>query len=175
MRITKRNYSVFLALLEKIGYISDKRRNFYTEALNVLDERALKLGMQTSLPDVTAPSGPCIPGVSRLFITVDGDLYPCERVSESSHAMWIGNIDEGFSLDNADMLLNIGKQTSEQCKQCWAFILCSLCAKFADDNGCLSGEMKLAYCESVKNNVEIDLRTITLIKELALNGGVIHA
>jgi len=171
----KRNYSVFLALLGVMGYISEKRRNFHSDALNNLTDKALKLGMQSSLPDVAAPSGPCLPGPSRLFITVDGDFYPCERVSESSQAMWIGNVDDGFSLDNADKLLNIGTQTNEQCTHCWAFILCSLCAKYADDNGCLSGDLKLAYCDSVRSNVEIDLKTMILLREFSSDGGVNNA
>ena len=37
------------------------------------------------------PSGPCLAGVNRLFVTVDGNFFPCERVNETSAAYNIGN------------------------------------------------------------------------------------
>ncbi len=42
--------------------------------------------------------GPCVPGVMRLFINVDGYFYPCEKASEASDSMNIGNLDQGYDL-----------------------------------------------------------------------------
>ena len=44
-------------------------------------------------------SGPCVPGQLRLFMTVDGNFLPCERVSEQSDTFIIGNVNEGFFMD----------------------------------------------------------------------------
>ena len=38
---------------------------------------------QSIIPEREHPNGTCIPGQRRLFVTVDGDLYMCERVGPS--------------------------------------------------------------------------------------------
>ena len=82
-----------------------------------------------ALRRIDAPSGPCIPGQLRLFVNVHEQLFPCERVSERSPAMCIGTLDDGFNLENAQKILNVGKLTEESCKNCWCFRYCTLCAK----------------------------------------------
>ena len=37
-----------------------------------------------------------IPGSRRLFVNINGDFYPCERVSETSPRMKIGVIRTGI-------------------------------------------------------------------------------
>ncbi len=69
-----------------------------------------------ALRRIDAPSGPCIPGQLRLFVNVHEQLFPCERVSERSPAMCIGTLDDGFNLENAQKILNVGKLTEESCK-----------------------------------------------------------
>ena len=68
-------------------------------------------------------SGPCVPGIQRLFVDVEGNLYPCERVSEASKAVRMGHIDTGFDIDKARALLNIGKLTEKECKQCFVLLV----------------------------------------------------
>ena len=43
-------------------------------------------------------NGPCIPGGRRLFVSVAGNFYPCEKVTEGP-GMRIGNIEEGIDID----------------------------------------------------------------------------
>ena len=64
------------------------------------DFRRVMMNMKpmVSLPDVAAPGGPCIAGERRLLVSVDGDLYPCERVSETSQAMRIVRIVGRFGI-----------------------------------------------------------------------------
>ena len=50
--------------------------------------------------------GPCIPGSRRLFVNINGDFYPCERVSETSPRMKIGSLEQGFEVRNMKYLLN---------------------------------------------------------------------
>ena len=74
------------------------------------------------------PSGPCIPGVHKLFVDVLGNYYPCEKVCEESKDMIIGNVESGFDKSQVDKLLNIGKMTEVQCKNCWCAKYCFVCA-----------------------------------------------
>lgn len=37
--------------------------------------------------------------MNRLFVTVDGEFFPCERVSESNEIFKIGNLDDGFNIE----------------------------------------------------------------------------
>ena len=92
-------------------------------------------------------SGPCIPGQLRLFVNTNGDFYPCERVSESSKEMVIGNVESGFDYKKIIKLLNIGMLTEGECKNCYAIRNCTICSASADDNGILSRNVKLRACE----------------------------
>lgn len=111
------------------------------------------------------PSGPCIPGVERLFVNYNGDLYPCERVSEASQVMKIGTISKGYDIDKIEKLLNIGRFTENSCINCWAFRLCTACAAFADDLGDLSSDKKMSYCKSIKNEAEETLKNYCTLIE----------
>ena len=77
------------------------------------------LGNQIELPDICGHSGPCMPGVHRLFVTLEGDLYPCEKANESSHVMKIGDIYNGFDMNNALKMLNISSLDHLKCKYCY--------------------------------------------------------
>lgn len=114
-------------------------------------------GIVPEIPDETSHGGPCVPGKSRLLVNVDGAFYPCERVSETSPAMVIGNVDDGFDFDNIKRLLNIAALTEEQCVNCWAITRCTQCARGCDNCGELSPDMKLSFCKTVKDNVEEDM------------------
>ena len=125
----------------------------------------------SALPDKTMHGGPCIPGQARLFINADGDFYPCERVSELSDSMRIGNLKDGFNLEQARSILNIGQLTAEQCTNCWAINHCGTCAKKADGGSCLSGEIKQKSCQYMRRNVENEIRAEIMRREI--KGGML--
>jgi len=121
------------------------------------------------LSDVTAPGGPCIPGGQRLFISADGDFYPCERVSETSEAMQIGNLNNGFDIAKAKNVLNIGQLTEEDCKNCWAIRHCQICVKHCDNNGSLCADFKRSQCEQIKDQVELQLKDYLFLKDFGVS------
>lgn len=134
-------------------------------------EKRLKADLDTfseynGLPQKSAPSGPCVPGEVRLMVTVDGNFVLCERVSEISEPMIIGNINSGIDMQKVYKLLNIAQTTAEYCKNCWAFHLCSLCAKNSDKAGVLSSEERLSYCTVSKSHAKDLLEKAVLIKEM---------
>lgn len=96
-------------------------------------------------------SGPCVPAVRRLFISVDGNFYPCEKV-DCNIACIIGNINYGLDLNKIIKILNVGSLTKDECKKCWALRFCSICVRQCTYDGDLSRMMKLDECKRQKEN-----------------------
>ncbi|MCL2222558.1 MAG: Cys-rich peptide radical SAM maturase CcpM [Oscillospiraceae bacterium] len=117
-----------------------------------------------ALPEKCHHGGPCLAGVHRLFLSVDGVYYSCERVSEDSNVMQIGTVEDGIDIEKATNLINVGKVTEEECKNCWAILHCTMCAAHADDMSCLSKEVKLRRCKSVKAQVEDIFKEVCFLK-----------
>ena len=165
--IEDQNYQIFLAYLAEFGrYSIDKVSPISLEEIHQVNDKRALLSTINNLPDRTAPGGPCIPGQLRLFIDVFGNFFPCERVNEKSEIMNIGSIENGFDYDKANTLLNVGKISEKECKNCWAFHSCTLCAKYADDCGKLCKDMKMGQCDSVRDGAENILNNIILMKEV---------
>ena len=122
------------------------------------------LKVHTSLSEEYHPSGMCIAGQKNLYVTADGDFFPCEKFSTNCKYAQIGTITEGFDCTQINKLLNLGQITEEECKKCWAVRLCSICALGANGGEVLSREAKLSYCTLQKQNILQDLKNlVTLI------------
>lgn len=111
------------------------------------------------------PGGPCIPGARRPMVDIYGNIFPCERVSEQSSVMKLGDIYTGFNVNKVNELLNIGKLTQNECINCWNFAHCGLCATAADVQGSLSKEKKLSFCSNSKRATLNTMKSICLLKE----------
>ena len=92
--------------------------------------------------------GPCVPGVRKLFVNSEGLFLPCEKVSEISEKMIIGNVNSGFDYNKIFNILNIGKLTEENCKNCTAIRHCSICAKEIDNITDFSVDIKKKICQN---------------------------
>lgn len=113
--------------------------------------------------------GPCRPGARRLFVDTTGKLYPCERVSESSPDMNIGNIKNGFDYEKAHAIYNLGKLTEKFCLDCWNLRLCRMCIGSINpdpDTQKITAENKLCQCEKSKKEVLCKLREICTLIEM---------
>lgn len=102
-------------------------------------------------------NGPCIPMLSRFFVNCNGDLFSCEKIKESD-AVKFGSVYQSNSLNYELMheFLNIGKMTEAECKKCYAFRLCSMCATscFDCEKNALTTGQKLSACKGVKKRVD---------------------
>lgn len=167
----KFSYEIFKMYLQKLGRFDEENISKLVShgfhSLKEIHDKA-KISSSTSMKR-DHHSGPCVPGIQRLFVDVDGNLYPCERVSEASKAVRMGNIDAGFDIEKARALLNIGKLTEKECKQCWAFRFCSSCAVQADDLEELSAEKKLENCAMIKTHIDNMMRDYCVMKDLGCN------
>ena len=117
----------------------------------------------------TYPSGPCIPGVNRLFVTVDGELFPCERVSETNYAYKIGSLEDGFYLDKVKELLNIAQYTKTQCSSCWAMGYCDGCASDMSDGDKLVAKKRLERCASMRFTADEMMKEYCVLRENGYN------
>lgn len=161
----------FKTILSLLGRYSEKKISTVSK-INIYDEfnyfeKALKSKKKLSYE--MSHSGPCIPGQTKLFITTNGDFIPCEKVDETSDAMCIGNIYDGFNYDKARKLLNIAQLTEKNCINCWAIRNCMICARYCDNNGELSSEIKTANCKITKFTMEEYLKNYIMLKELQNN------
>lgn len=165
---SKLQYHDFLTYLYIFNRFPDKLRSpIFSSQTSAIRKDLDSLTARENLPDKDAPGGPCVPGEVRLMVTVDGNFVICERVSEISDPMIIGNIDTGIQIEKALKLLNVAQITADQCKNCWVFSNCTLCAKYADVNGSLSASERLKYCQKAQHDACRMLRRKALIQEAA--------
>lgn len=101
------------------------------------------------------------------MVTVDGKFILCERVSEISDQMCIGNIEDGLDFPQICNLLNVAQTTAENCRNCWAFSLCNLCVRYSDKDNELSANSRLSYCKMSRTHAIDTLRKVAMIRELS--------
>ncbi|MCL2284802.1 MAG: Cys-rich peptide radical SAM maturase CcpM, partial [Firmicutes bacterium] len=157
-------------LLYSLGFLSLKSvsKMFYSEWIG-LEHQRKQFDTYMEMPEVAHHGGPCLPGARRLFVDVNGNFYPCERVSETSSATQIGHIDTGFDIDKARKVLNIGELTVDECLGCWNLIYCGICAAHADNETGLDKDTKLRSCAAMRATTLITMKTLCLLKEMGVN------
>lgn len=153
---------LFLHLMGYLAYddVSVLGRN-YLATLTQMYQICKSAG---SIGEKGHPGGPCIPGMRRLFMDVEGNFYPCERVSEEP-CMRIGSLKSGFDQEKIKSFINVGKMTEQQCKQCWAFAFCEQCIAQAIDGTNISAEKRFSRCNNVRSNVLGKLRDLAFLME----------
>jgi len=115
-------------------------------------------------------NGPCIPGSTRIFVTVTGDLYPCQNVSELSDFFRIGNIETGFNYDRVTRILNNGALTSQECMDCWKLRLCNICLQQVKHAGFdITKKDKQKECEHQEMRLLEYLQIISVLSEFGFD------
>lgn len=161
-------YEKFKAFLMMTGRLDQNRispimRGHFTRVKQMA--AAFERQRQDILPRKGHRGGTCIAGASKLFVTVDGDFYPCERVSESSQAGYIGNLEEGVDIDKALSILNIEKISSERCRNCWGYSFCTLCLSQADDGQKMTDCKLCQGCGDCKESIERNLQDYVILRD----------
>lgn len=155
-----------LAFLKLQGFVSQEQLGILAkDQVSGLKKRLKNLTPKEGVKDTMNHGGPCLAGEHRLFVQVDGKFFPCEKTSEISEDMTIGNISEGFELSKIKKQVNVGKLTSEKCKNCWAIWHCTICAHQANNGTELSKDMISSLCRDVKSNLEADLKKLIALQE----------
>ncbi len=156
-------FKLYLWLLKKIS-----KRN--VSKLFIQDFSRLMLDYEflspiRKLPETYHPSGPCLPGVRRPLITIDGKILPCERVNEESETMILGDVYKGIDVEKAKRILNVGQVSKEECKGCWSLLKCTACAAAADENNELTKRKKLLKCGGIRYSALENMKDICFLTE----------
>jgi uncharacterized protein len=165
----EREYEYFKLMLSRLGEFPKKKtsrlldsqfRSIYTHCFQNIELD------QERIPRKSHHSGPCIPGMTRLFIDVSGRFFPCERVSELSETVCLGNIDEGFFFEKAQQIMNIETSTHEKCCNCWAYRLCTVCVASVDDLNDISSAETENVCPSVCGVIDELFKDYCVLREM---------
>jgi len=122
-------------------------------ALYTIDLARIHHRPQNFMPEVVYPNGICFPGVQRVFCTVDGRFFICERVSEGFE---IGHVDHGISAEASIGFVDQYSAVSErksQCLDCPAVRFCKLCFSQAMTDGTDIQKSRRA-CVGMRANIE---------------------
>lgn len=120
------------------------------------------------LPSKIHHLGPCMPGYRRLFIDIYGKFRVCEKASEKSPHMIIGDLENGFIFETISDLLNIGKLTESDCLECPLIRSCKICAVSIDSVDKLSIEKKKRLCKFNKDKFLSDIKDYIIYKEVGI-------
>jgi radical SAM protein with 4Fe4S-binding SPASM domain len=113
------------------------------------------------------PNGCCIPGLSRLFVSTTGEFYTCESFGERSRS--IGNHKSGIEINSVKSIINDYIEISrEDCLNCWAMHLCTLCYLSAYDweKREFRKSVKRKACSERKKSIISGLKRIMTIIDL---------
>ena len=156
-------YSQMLQMVEQHPKIKFSIFSQYKDSLwNVYEVLKIK----TPLPQKRNHSGPCMPGIKRLFVNTDGMFLPCEKVSEGNPNNYMGSIKTGFDISSVRKIMNSTSCIKEKCKKCWALRFCDVCAKIANSDDDESIAILNKHCSSLKNSIQNDILDIIAIEEM---------
>ena len=169
MYIEEQQYELFKFYLAQLGRIDNKYASplLYDRFMQMKTKREYdEASHREQLLKKWHRGGPCIPGVMRLFVTVDEKLLPCEKVCEIADTVQLGTLDSGYDIEKVSNVLNIEKFTEKQCHNCWAYSECSICFHCCDDKAETISESILKNCKHVKKDLEELFKDYTVLKEL---------
>ena len=159
-------FKLFLGKLEKLDLkYTSVLLNGYFSYLKRLETSRGQNG-RMALPEKWHRGGPCIPGVTRMFVTTEGKILPCERVCEIADISHIGDVEKGIDINKAQNILNIEKFTEDKCHECWAYSECTTCLQCCDSNADTIRPNILKRCKQVKNTLEDALKDNAVLSEL---------
>ena len=158
-----RRYEYFKLLLSAINKIdSNTLSPLVRNSRAQIDEIQRLLQSHISLGKYAHHGGPCVPGSRRLFVDVNGNLYPCEKVSESCPQMCIGTLNTGLDIQKMRFILNNGSLTENECLKCWNLINCAICLAEVD----YKDQMEITREDKLKSCPKSKARTIGIFREI---------
>jgi uncharacterized protein len=167
-----RRYEFFKFLMMLTGKLDKKYvSSLFMRELGNYKSISQDLHRHIPLSEKTHHGGPCMPGIQRLFVSADGKLFPCEKVSETSEYCCIGHVNTGFDTQKMQCILNIGHVTEKECKSCWNLRRCSICVAQIDNdnqhkNEAIDKESKLRTCALEKNRSYSTLYDMCVLHEV---------
>lgn len=118
------------------------------------------------LPSTFHPRGQCAVGYKKLFVDVNGDFWPCEKISGASEYLRIGSVTTGFDYDKINEIINFGKQNDNHCQRCWAIRFCNICLATLDNTHNLSHSLCGTVCRDTRKEIEEQLLNLIVASEI---------
>ena len=112
------------------------------------------------------PAGPCLPGITRLFVDTDGNFHLCEKISWKFS---VGNVNDGYNVDSIYHLIDEYFKSANDCRDCWAFRLCGDCFISAIKKDGFSKERKQINCIARRKRLKKLMRDYVNILESKTN------
>jgi hypothetical protein len=75
----------------------------------------------------------CIPGAVRLYCSISGDYFPCEKV-ETTDSLKIGSVQSGIEMERVESMIQYLIETTD-CDRCSGKEFCSICPNQITENG----------------------------------------
>lgn len=172
LRIRRFEYlKVLLSLIHKVDLSSVSK--MVRDGVGIPLKFYKDMTTKSNLNNEAHHNGPCLPGIQRLFVTVEGKFFPCERVDELIEEHCIGDIKKGLDLEKMEKLINIGMITEEECKNCWNLQHCSMCIDNitcdVDKKHCKANKLKV--CQEKKKEVLRDMYELCVLREFGCDLG----
>ena len=175
--IAPQKISVVNSNLEGVDYIkyndisektdSRKENNYAKQFINRNFAEFEKIYYNKSeIPSIWHHNGPCVPGKTKIFVDVNGKIFPCEQVvNEECNS--IGDIFFGIDEEKVKQLMNIGKLTEKECRKCFAMRFCNICMKkcYNPETKLLDPKIKEHYCLNARRGVMNCLKQMVLMEK----------
>jgi uncharacterized protein len=165
-----RNYEYIKMLFSLAGKLDEKYVSpLVSRAKGTFDQKQKGIVSRTILTPKAHHGGPCLPGVKRLFVRTDGALFPCERINELLEFFKIGTLEDGLDIEKIRNILNIGKLTENECKNCWSLRQCTLCSAQIEFVESLTKKEKVRACPGSMASSFSDLHELCVLNEFGFN------
>lgn len=178
--INSYNYKIFLCLLETIDNFHFEKETKLFESQKKLLKDEFNNGTRNKVAEYIEKdfitSGMCLPGMTKTFVSVNGDFYPCERVNEKLKDMIIGNVKDGYNLKNINNLMHFNRKFGNRCINCFAVRECNLCPEQFGVSGLEENEESLQVCRAQRENFVQALKDRMSYNEILslIDGGKIY-
>lgn len=115
-------------------------------------------------------NGCCLPGASRLFVSVDGTFHVCEKIGRDAPP--IGSVFDGIDIEAIKRVYtdDYERVSLPECSTCWAIRLCSMCYVPAMHQGRFDANVKAVYCSGQRNQAAWLLRSFCSLLEMKPDG-----
>lgn len=150
-------YATFIRNLKKGVFNEDCRSPANWVQLGLLSSPFVRFHKRSyitpRLPDAYRAQSTCVPGERRLFVSVDGSYFPCERVPQVN-LMKIGDVRQGVDICSVHRMLEGWLCASgRECRFCWCLPTCAVgCFGSVSEDGAISQAAKRRACAKHRRN-----------------------
>lgn len=156
---------IFQKLKDPMGMWNDEKTSNHTKDENnfskeTIDQSLIRIHKRflSDMPTVNySLNGCCVPGQRKAYVTVNGDLYPCEQLG--GQVPILGNVQVGYDIPKIKKYYvdDYIEKSKDKCQNCWAANLCGVCYSECYSEDGLVPEYKNMLCVITRCDLENSL------------------